>query len=97
MKGVADATTTLASFKLRHYPVLVNVLTADMSGTIRLQRNGSTVSGYYSHGMIGSAPTTTNPTGFTIDFATPSTTAPANVAIAFDNFRVNASTVMCPQ
>jgi len=35
--------------------------------------------------------------GFVIDFATPSLTAPPNIAIAFDNFKVNAGTVVCPQ
>jgi len=81
---------------------LVSVPTSDTSGTIRLKRTGSTTSqpmltGYDPHVMIGSAPTTSDPTGFTIDFATPSATAPGDVAIAFDNFTVNAGTVMCPQ
>ena len=81
---------------------LVSVPTSDTSGTIRLKRTGSTTSqpmltGYDPHAMIGSAPTTSDPTGFTIDFATPSATAPGDVAIAFDNFTVNAGTVMCPQ
>jgi hypothetical protein len=81
---------------------LVSVPTSDTSGTIGLKRSGSNtsqpvLSGYDSHGPIGSAPTNPNPTGFTIDFATPSATAPGDVAIAFDNFKVNAGSVLCPQ
>ncbi len=77
---------------------LVSVPTSDTFGTIGLKRTGTNtsqpvLSGYDSHGSIGSAPTTSNRTGFTIDFATPSTTAPGDVAIAFDNFKVNAGTV----
>jgi hypothetical protein len=76
---------------------LVSVPTSDTSGTLGLRRSGSTISGYDSHGTIGSASTTQNPTGFVIDFATPSPTSPLNVAIAFDNFKVNSGTVVCPQ
>ena len=36
-------------------------------------------------------------TGFVIDFATSLTTAQGNIPIAFDNFRVNAGTVVSPQ
>ena len=75
---------------------LVNVSTADTSGTIGLRRSGSTVYGYDSHGTFGSAPTTTDNTGFVIDFSTPLATAAGNIAIAFDNFKVNAGTVVCP-
>jgi hypothetical protein len=76
---------------------LVSVSTSDTSGTIGLRRKDSTLSGYGPHGTIGSAPAPTGPTGFTVDFATPSTTAPGNVDIAFDNFKVIAGTVVCPQ
>jgi hypothetical protein len=75
---------------------LVSVPTTDTSGTLELKRIGSTLYGYTSHGPLGSAPTGSNPTGITIDFATPSPTAPPDVAIAFDNFKVNAGTVACP-
>ncbi len=75
---------------------LVSVPTTDTSGTIGLKRTGQTLSGYTSLGTIGSATTTPNPAGFTIDFATPSTTAPGDVAIAFDNFKVNSGSVSCP-
>ena len=76
---------------------LVSEPTSDLSGTIGLKRVGQTLYGYNSHGTIGSAPVATNPTGFTIDFATPDPTAPGNVAIKFDNFKVNAGTIVCPQ
>jgi hypothetical protein len=46
---------------------------------------------------IGSAFSTAGNTGFVIDFATPSTTAQGNIPIAFDNFKVNAGTIVCPQ
>jgi hypothetical protein len=75
---------------------LVVVSTTDTSGTLGLRRSGSTISGYDSHGTISSASTTQGPTGFVIDFATPLPTSPLNVAIAFDNFKVNSGTVSCP-
>jgi hypothetical protein len=75
---------------------LVSVSTVDTSGTLGLRRSGSIISGYNSHGTISSASTVQGPTGFVIDFATPSPTSPLNVAIAFDNFKVNSGTVNCP-
>jgi hypothetical protein len=75
---------------------LVSVPTADTSGTLGLRRSGSTITGYDSHGTISSASTTQDPTGFVIDFATPSPTSPLNVAIAFDNFIVNSGAFVCP-
>jgi hypothetical protein len=74
---------------------LVSQSTSDTSGVLGLKRVGQTLSGYNSHGTIGSAPTITGPTGFTVDFASPNPSAPANVEIAFDNFRVNSGTIVC--
>jgi hypothetical protein len=58
------------------------------------------VSGYRRVGsdfvLIASASTTTQATGFVIDFAGPAGAATGNMAIAFDNFKVNAGTAVCP-
>ena len=50
---------------------LKSVSTSDTSGTIGLKRTGQMLSGYTSHGTIGSAPTTSNATGFTIALRPP--------------------------
>src|SRR4029077_15398874 len=55
-----------------------SVPTADMAATIGLKRIGQTLFGYISHVTIGSAPAPISPTGFTIDFAASSATAPPN-------------------
>jgi hypothetical protein len=80
--------------------VVAEVTRTDFSGKIRLTRTGSTVQGYYWNGanfiLIGTSPTTTDDTRFLIDFASPTLTSPAGVAIAFDNFKVNVGTISCP-
>lgn len=43
--------------------------------------------------LIGTSPTTTDDTRFLIDFTSPTLTAPAGVAIAFDNFKVNDGSI----
>jgi hypothetical protein len=90
------------NYQFRSQSPIMEVSTSDTIGAMRLTRSLSTVSGYYSSNggpfqFLGSAPSTSGNTGFVIDFATPSPTAPPNVAIAFDNFKVNAGTVVCPQ
>ena len=77
--------------------VVQNLVVSDSSGKMRLVRTGSTISGYYWNGsqfiLLGSSPTTTIDTRIVLDFASPSTTSPPNVKIAFDNFMVNKGTV----
>jgi len=89
------------NYQFRSQRPILQVSTPDSSGTMRLTRTGLMVSGSYSNGgsfiPIGSALSSSSNTGFVIDFATPSPTSPLNVAIAFDNFKVNAGTVVCPQ
>jgi len=80
--------------------VVAEVTRTDFSGKIRLTRIGTTVQGYYWDGanfiLIGTSPTTTDDTRFLIDFTSPTLTSPAGVAIAFDNFKLNAGTITCP-
>jgi hypothetical protein len=84
------------NYQFRSQNPVIQTPTSDTSGTLGLKRTGSTVYGYTSNGTIGSATTTTNATGFVIDFATPSATAPLDASIAFDNFKVITGTVTCP-
>lgn len=68
--------------------VVADVGAAGLSGTMRLVRTGSTVSGYYWNGtqfvLLASSPTTTDDTRFALDFATPNISGPTGIAMAFD-------------
>ena len=99
--GVYRNSYTDENYQFRSQSPVVQVPTSDLSGTMQLKRSGSMVSGYHSDGgpflLIGSALSTPGPTGFVIDFATPSPTAQGNLPIVFDTFKVNSGTVVCPQ
>jgi hypothetical protein len=89
------------NYQFRSQSPIVEGSTSDLSGKLRLTRSSSMVTGWYHNGIqfmpISSALSSSSNTAFVIDFATPSPTSPLNVAIAFDNFKVNAGTVVCPQ
>jgi len=78
----------------------VQTPTTDTVGMLRLERTGSTLSGYFHDGidwvLVGSGTTTTDPTRFNLDLGSGDPSAPGGVTIAFDNFRVNAGIVECP-
>ena len=80
---------------------VIGVSVVATAGTMRLTRVGSTVRGFYTDGagllQLGSTTATTNNTDFLLDFSSPESFAPGNIHIAFDNFRVNSGTVVCPQ
>jgi hypothetical protein len=74
--------------------------TTDLSGTLRLVRIGSTLSGYYWNGsswvLIGSGNVSTVATRIALELGTGETSAPSGVKIGFDNFKVNVGTVSSP-
>lgn len=73
--------------------------TSDSTGSLRLTRAGSTLSGYYRAGSswvpVGSGPVPTGNTGINLDLGTNDPNAPA-VKAAFDNFVVTQGAVVCP-
>jgi uncharacterized repeat protein (TIGR01451 family) len=73
--------------------------TSDSTGSLRLTRTGSTLSGYYLNGstwaLVGSGSVPTGNTRINLDLGTNDPAAPA-VKAAFDNFKVNAGSVVCP-
>ena len=75
------------------------VPTSDLSGTLRLVRLGSTLSGYYHDGtdfvFLDSATAPTNATRFVLNGGNflPDV---GSASIAFDNFRVRQGAVNCP-
>ncbi len=75
-------------------------VTTDTTGTLRLVRIGSTLSGYFDNGanwvLVGSSTATTTATRFNLDVSTSDSQASGNILIAFDNFKVNAGTITCP-
>jgi hypothetical protein len=98
--GVYRVSYNSENYEFRTQNNIVSISTSDTSGTMRVTRTRTTVSGYYHNGtdfaLIGSALTTTNATGFVIDFSNPLSNAIGGVAIAFDNFIVNPGPVVCP-
>jgi uncharacterized repeat protein (TIGR01451 family) len=75
--------------------------TTDQSGSLRLVRSGSTLSGYYRQGdawvLLGSGATSENPDSARLNIDSSSETPGAPPGrIAFDNFKVNAGNVVCP-
>jgi len=80
--------------------LVVNISRNDIAGTLRLRRVGTMIQGYFWDGsqfvLLGSSPTTTDDTGFVIDFSGGSgapVTPLAGMAIAFDNFRATFDSV----
>jgi murein DD-endopeptidase MepM/ murein hydrolase activator NlpD len=104
LTGVYRNSYSNENYQMRAIGGLVaNVDRVDFFGRVRLRRTGSTIEGYYWDGttfvLIGSSPTTADDTTFIIDFAAGSgtpITPPAGVFIAFDNFKVNLGTPVCP-
>jgi len=76
----------------------VNTPTADLSGTLRVVRTGTTLWGYYHDGsgfvQIGSAETETTTTIFLFDISTAQDAS--NFIVAFDDFSMSADSVTCP-
>ena len=70
------------------------------SGALRLVRSGSTLLAYYRSGgafvQVGTASTGTGPTRFALNGGLFRTNALA-AAFAFDNFKVNVGTSICPR
>jgi hypothetical protein len=83
--------------------IISTVNSSDLTGTMRLTRTGSLLQGYYRSStgfvLLGQSTTSTTDTRLIIDFAD-ATGAPAtplpNISMAFDNFRLNSGTVVCP-
>ena len=73
--------------------------TTDQTGSLRLVRSGSTLSGYYRQGetwvLLGSGGTSVDPTRISIHSGSETPDAPPG-RMAFDNFKVNADSVVCP-
>ena len=72
---------------------------SDLAGKLRLKRTGTVLEGYYWDGtafvLLGSSPTPTDDTRLMVDFSSPTDAlllSPPGVAIALDNFKVNAGT-----
>lgn len=97
--GVLRVSYDSELYQFRSESGVVDITTSDASGTLRLVRMGTTVSGYYHNGsnfvLIGSDSTDTNDTRVLLDFSSPEVTA-TSATIAFDNHKVNAGTVSCP-
>jgi hypothetical protein len=80
------------------------VAVPDVSGKLRLVRTGSTIGSYYWDGtkfvLVASSPADTVDTRFALifDFDTgpPPSSSLTNIAVALDNFKVNAGTITCP-
>jgi len=75
------------------------VPTTDTSGTLRLVRIGSTLSGLFLSGstwtQVGSGNVNTGTTRFSLGVG-PAASAPGDIQVALDNFRANLGTVVCP-
>ncbi len=99
--GVSRSSYGDENYQFRSQSPIMQVAAFDKAGTLRLTRKDSTLFGYYSNGesfvLIGSAPTTDDPTAFLIDFSAPTeaSTAPVGVAITLDNFKVISGTLIC--
>jgi TolB protein len=82
-------------------PTFSSVLTSDLSGSLRLTRVGTTITGYYRNGLTW-VPVASGTT--TLDDATLGLSASSfmdrfahqTVNIAWDNFRINNGTFSCP-
>jgi hypothetical protein len=74
----------------------LSIPTTDMSGTLRLVRTGSTLSGYVRNGAswipVGSGTTSTGPTRISLE-SSPGAGTAGVLKIAFDNFRVTSGTI----
>lgn len=75
------------------------LVTSDSVGQLRLVRSGTLASTFVSNGstwtLVGSGQVVTGNTRIELDLGTNDVNAPATSA-AFDNFKVNAGTVVCP-
>jgi hypothetical protein len=73
--------------------------TTDIGAKLRLVRSSSTLTGFFHNGTgfvaLGSTQVPTGPTRFVLNVGSFSPTGAA-VSVAFDNFKVNAGTVVCP-
>jgi hypothetical protein len=75
--------------------------TADLAGTLRLQREGATAVVSYLAGPswvpVASGPTTTNPASITLGASSNMNRfVHQEVKVAWDNFRINSGTISCP-
>jgi Cep192 domain 4 len=76
---------------------------SDRAGSLRLIRQGSSLSGYFFSGGVwvqvggnsGAGTTTTVPTDFNLDISSSNASA-GGVTVAFKNFKVNSGTISCP-
>ena len=75
-------------------------LTSDLSGTLRMQRQGSTLSGYYRSGndwiLLASAQTSDGDIGYAIQaWSHDVLFADRDVTVTFDNFRISQGVRIC--
>jgi Tol biopolymer transport system component len=78
----------------------VSAATTDVSGTLRLQREGDTAVTSFAQGgnmtLLASGPTSTEPASITLGASSfMGRFAHQEVKVAWDNFRVNAGTISC--
>ncbi|MEQ1759432.1 MAG: CARDB domain-containing protein [Vicinamibacterales bacterium] len=79
---------------------LDQVVTTDLSGTLRLVRSGTSLAGYYRNAagwvLLGSGTTSAAPTRLSLEFGSANAAATGGVTVAFDNFSVSAGNPDCP-
>ena len=76
------------------------IATTVTSGTLALVRTGATLSGFVRDGtnfvLVGLGAVSTIETRINLDLGGGDASAPGGIQAAFDNFKVNAGTVVCP-